>query len=280
MKAWILPLLLLSVFVIWIVSGFWLVNIPERGTFGDMFGAVNSLFSGLAFAGLIYTIFLQKNELGLQRKELEMTRDEIRGQKETLEAQNSHMSHQNFEGTFFQMLRIHNELLNSIDLTTGGTKDMPVKVVTGRDCFMTAWKKYKSKFNEGEETKIPSVRQTEIDKVFANLWKVYEGEFGHYFRSLYNVVKFIHNSDAKDKKHYTNIVRAQLSGQELLIMLYNCIYHKESKLIALINEYALLKHIPHHVVREIDFQFYEPSAFGGEYPHSKLLKQCSDLPPL
>ena len=25
----------------------------ERGTFGDMFGAVNALFSGLAFAGLI-----------------------------------------------------------------------------------------------------------------------------------------------------------------------------------------------------------------------------------
>lgn len=37
----------------------------ERGTFGDQFGAVNALFSGLAFAGLIYTIILQRKDLKL-----------------------------------------------------------------------------------------------------------------------------------------------------------------------------------------------------------------------
>ncbi|CAB1368193.1 hypothetical protein [Denitratisoma oestradiolicum] len=50
---------------------------PERGTFGDMFGAVNTLFSGLAFAGVIYAIFLQSKELELQRQELELTRNEL-----------------------------------------------------------------------------------------------------------------------------------------------------------------------------------------------------------
>lgn len=49
----------------------------HRGTFGDMFGAVNTLFSGLAFAGVIYAIFLQSQELELQRKELELTRSEL-----------------------------------------------------------------------------------------------------------------------------------------------------------------------------------------------------------
>jgi hypothetical protein len=44
------------------------------GTFGDSFGAINALFSGLAFAGIIYTIMLQKKELALQRKELADTR--------------------------------------------------------------------------------------------------------------------------------------------------------------------------------------------------------------
>jgi hypothetical protein len=273
MKVWILPLLLLAVFTIWLISGVLLTNYPNRGTFGDMFGAVNSLFSGLAFAGLIYTIFLQKNELGLQRKELEMTRDEIRGQRETLEAQNAHMSHQNFEGTFFQMLRLHNDLLNSIDLTSGGTADMPVKIISGRDCFMTAWRRFKQKFQLGMESSNKVEREKEIDEAFAKLWRIYEGEFGHYYRSLYNVLKFINNSNAEDKKHYTNIVRAQLSGQELLIMLYNCIYHKESKLTVLINKYALLKHIPHHVVGKLDLEFYEPAAFGGEYPHNKPIKQ-------
>ena len=42
----------------------------ERGLFGDMFGALNTAFSGLAFAGVIYAIILQRTELGYQREEL------------------------------------------------------------------------------------------------------------------------------------------------------------------------------------------------------------------
>jgi hypothetical protein len=55
----------------------WLPDWPTRGQFGDVFGAVNALFSGLAFAGLIYAVFLQREELSLQRKELELTRQEL-----------------------------------------------------------------------------------------------------------------------------------------------------------------------------------------------------------
>lgn len=56
----------------------------ESGQFGDMFGGLNALFSGLAFLGIIYTISLQREELGLQRKELELTRAEL---KRTAQAQ-------------------------------------------------------------------------------------------------------------------------------------------------------------------------------------------------
>lgn len=48
-----------------------------RGQFGDLFGAVNALFSGLAFAGLIYTVLLQRHELALQREELKLQREEM-----------------------------------------------------------------------------------------------------------------------------------------------------------------------------------------------------------
>lgn len=70
------------VLTIWLLSAFTLYfsfsNWQDRGTFGDMFGAVNALFSGLAFSGVIYTILLQRKELVLQRKELELTRQELR----------------------------------------------------------------------------------------------------------------------------------------------------------------------------------------------------------
>lgn len=48
------------------------------GTLGDSFGTVNALFSGLAFAFLIYTAYLQKEELKLQRKELQDNRAELK----------------------------------------------------------------------------------------------------------------------------------------------------------------------------------------------------------
>ena len=79
----ILPLIILFAVIVslWITSGLVLWQlIPDwatRGTVGDTFGAVNSLFSGLAFAGVIYTILLQRKELMYQREELELYRREV-----------------------------------------------------------------------------------------------------------------------------------------------------------------------------------------------------------
>lgn len=73
--------LLLAVLAVWFSSIFivplFYCNLADRGIFGDSFGAINSLFSGLAFAGIIYTILLQRKELKLQRDELELTRNEL-----------------------------------------------------------------------------------------------------------------------------------------------------------------------------------------------------------
>lgn len=73
-----------GIFAIW-AGSVWAINTwinaSYRGTFGDMFGAVNALFSGLAFAGLIYTIAVQRQELALQRDALKMQTEELEGQK-------------------------------------------------------------------------------------------------------------------------------------------------------------------------------------------------------
>ena len=74
-------ILFLGVFVLWLYSWNYIdTNIMEdrQGEFGDKFGAINSLFSGLAFAGIIFTILLQRKELSLQRKELIETRNELK----------------------------------------------------------------------------------------------------------------------------------------------------------------------------------------------------------
>ena len=50
----------------------------KSGTFGDTFGALNALFSGLALAGVIVTILIQRTELKNQRLELTLQRNEMR----------------------------------------------------------------------------------------------------------------------------------------------------------------------------------------------------------
>ncbi|WP_108422669.1 hypothetical protein [Flagellimonas amoyensis] len=50
----------------------------KSGTFGDTFGALNALFSGLALAGVIVTILIQRTELKNQRIELGLQRDEMK----------------------------------------------------------------------------------------------------------------------------------------------------------------------------------------------------------
>ena len=70
------------VFVLWLVSALIILSVwPEpsdRGTLGDMFGAINALFSGWAFLGVIVAIVLQKKELEAQRKEIRESRISLR----------------------------------------------------------------------------------------------------------------------------------------------------------------------------------------------------------
>lgn len=65
----------LLVTIIWAASALLLVltvnDFSKSGTFGDSFGVLNTLFSGLAFAGIIVTVKMQNDEMREQRKELQ-----------------------------------------------------------------------------------------------------------------------------------------------------------------------------------------------------------------
>ncbi len=86
------PILAAVIVVAFWLSALWVghaffPNWQERGQFGDLFGSVNALFSGLAFAGLIYAILLQRQELSLQRAELKLQREEMAASRAELAAQ-------------------------------------------------------------------------------------------------------------------------------------------------------------------------------------------------
>lgn len=67
------------VLTLWLISAAVIVSSfqswPERGQFGDTFGAVNSLFSGLAFAGVVLALLLQNHGLSQQLIEVAKAHD-------------------------------------------------------------------------------------------------------------------------------------------------------------------------------------------------------------
>jgi hypothetical protein len=86
---------IILVVILWVIFGWGAIWYFKRkyevaGTFGDTFGAVNALFSGLAFAGLLYAIYLQRHDLNLQyqaiMQSLEESRRSAKAQEESVKA--------------------------------------------------------------------------------------------------------------------------------------------------------------------------------------------------
>ena len=60
-------------FILWIPKS----HRKEAGQVGDSFGAANALFSALALAGVIVTLFMQRMELKRQREDSESNQKEL-----------------------------------------------------------------------------------------------------------------------------------------------------------------------------------------------------------
>lgn len=96
--------LIIFVIITWGLSGYALHGIENRGTFGDMFGAINSLFSGLAFAGVVYAILLQQKEIKLQKEELTLTREELKKTADAAEKQANFMEAQRKRDDLYRLI--------------------------------------------------------------------------------------------------------------------------------------------------------------------------------
>jgi hypothetical protein len=78
----------------------------------------------------------------------------------------------------------------------------------------------------------------------------------------------VKNSNVHDKHFYTNLVRAQLSSQELLLLFYNALSDfGNEKFKPLIEEFALLKTVPQNLlIDDTHHKFYANSAYYKTNP--------------
>lgn len=269
-------LFLLNMSLIWIID-----DSNWRGTFGDQFGAVNALFSGLAFTGLIYTIILQRrdlelqrNDLKLQREELALTRQEMEEQTAEFEKQNETLRIQRFENTFFNMLSQFQEVVNNLSVSARVKSENVV--LTGRDSFQVLFERAVVYIpNPQRDREFVGIRgmKAVLDNYGLEGYMNSETptQFDHYFRLLYRILKFVKTSPLinrfEDEYEYTSILRATLSRYELVWLYYNGLTYGKNKLKPLIERYAMLKNLrKDFLVPGIDVGPYAESAYQKIIP--------------
>lgn len=259
------------VIVILLYLGSWyyiddLYNCTEqRGQFGDKFGAVNALFSGLAFAGLIFTIYLQKKELALQREELKQTKEELKGQKDQLIEQNKTLRIQRFENTFFHMMELQQQIVSDLYAKSEEEKIVDEQSSTGtvrkntiiehehkgRNLFLYSFARSVHYIDIDDRHSIKAYGLGDVmEKAgFSQYDQYYTSTyFDHYFRHLYRILKFIKQNGSwltfDEQYQYTSLLRATLSRFELVWIYYNGLsVNGRKKLKPLLEEYSMLKNL-------------------------------------
>ncbi|WP_228306209.1 putative phage abortive infection protein, partial [Klebsiella aerogenes] len=231
----------------------------QRGVFGDSWGAFTSIFSAMGFCGVLWTIKLQMDATKIieddsrKREEAEKIRD--------------------FENSFFNMLNILQTLIKDMRVENSSGKTL----AEGRHVFLYFFRRFKKEIRQKYGILLDFELSDEIEVKKASLRMSNEYRFyfrnraqnlSHYYRYIYNMFKIIHESDltSVNKKKYANILRAQLSNYELLMLFYNANFVHGRKFETYMNSYAILDNLPaEKLINKKHVAFYDKKAWGENY---------------
>lgn len=226
------------------------------GQRGDMFGAVNALFSGLAFACLIVALGLQRRELSLQRQELRETTAALKGQEAALNKQNDSLQAERKEARFFRLLDVWRDSAGEVTasmpgstfgvqsaLAKLGADPRPTILVRGPDAFheilRTLSGNYLSRLQGGEgksqDTQPRAMARARaliaVDE-FRKLAQISpQPALAAWFTALdvLNVYVLRTFKGAAGRNFYMNAIRSRLSGSEAAVYFYFAVSGEETR---------------------------------------------------
>lgn len=108
-KAWYLSLAIVVIIALWLTT---LIVLPriiplknDASDLGNMFGALEALFAGLAFACLVYAIYLQRIDLRIQKDALEQAKDDFKSNLELIKHQVEHLDRSTQYKVFMELTK-------------------------------------------------------------------------------------------------------------------------------------------------------------------------------
>lgn len=193
--------------------------VKDLGAFGDTYGALNTLFSGLAFAGLIISIRLQSKELSETRAELKEQSDQFKKQTESLYKQT-------FEVTFFQLLSLYRETVSNLRLpdslcsSIDDTRAKGSQVVSILSDRMVVQAESRIDISD-----LASRKYT----LFMDAYnEMYGDVFSKFVKTIEKILMFVHESsiDKDGKRFYLSLLTTQMTKAEMSFLFYYGIYRK------------------------------------------------------
>lgn len=231
------------------------------GTVGSLWSLAGLFFIYVAFLGQKKQLSLQQIELTNSQLEVMYTQAELKGQKEAMKAQNELLTQQKFESTFFKLMENHNSMLDKMKGVLIENIKYPCH---GKECTDVIYQK----FRDSSKYVITNLNEPKLDvmiKLYHRYYNWNSIQLSYYYRNLYHIFKFIHESDIHDKKRYANFMRAQFSPSEIGLLLCNCLSPLgEEKFKPFVIEYSLLKHLEDKELKDksLKFDWYPKEAFG------------------
>ncbi|MYM68060.1 hypothetical protein GTP45_14645 [Pseudoduganella sp. FT55W] len=212
-------------------------TISFLGTYGDFFGGVlNPILTFGTLIGLAITILMQRLQLRDARKEALTNGNLVRKQA--------------FETTFFNMLNLHAENVRNLRFDPRlfyksiNPSQVKTDVIEGRAVFAEVLD-YTMQGAQFAADQLAAYRKLHSEHHYI---------LGHYYRHLYQILELIESAEVgTDKtendaiqKSYTNILRAQISSPELVVLLLNCTNNTpdDEALRRLLIKYEFLENLP------------------------------------
>ena len=241
-------------------DGFTLANLSSFGSYAQ--GTVAALWSLGALFFIYATLLAQEKQIHQQEHQLEQQRLQFAAEQQRQQLESEHQEkqfqlqqqairRQSFENSLFQLLGLFTEVRQEVTLKHH--ESGKETVYEGLRCFSACKKLLKATYHGTSDPTGPAAEtEPAAQACFLQFHTAHREGLDQYFRVLYHTIKFIHASPAltadEERRHYTSLVRAQLTDNELLLLFYNGICPHAEKFRPLIEKYGLLEHLNHQLL--------------------------------
>ncbi|MBY3315075.1 putative phage abortive infection protein [Rhizobium laguerreae] len=230
------------------------------GQLGDTFGALNALFSALAFIAVLFTLKQQRDDLNRQQEQIFRTEKDQHVQR--------------FEQTFYELLRLLREARNDVEfryskeyLQDRAPTDRNSGVrVEGTESFKRASTEMRHWIELAHQADGDVPADTVAKLYLKHVHSRYESTFAPYYRLLYTLLLRIKEDPVltQHQKHrYGNLLRSQLTSHEVALCCYNGLAAISGSFKDLIVDFRLAKYLPDQFGRKRLELYYPASSFAG-----------------